>query len=153
MKVGGVNVTSCEETLVLPRGGEGNDIPFIAKAVSINEEFDTLVQMPIPPMKLVKGGKKLPDLADPTFKISCKLRDGKRFDFLMLRSLEPSNIEWSEVDMEKPNTWAKWKDELIESGISDNEIQRIVGAVMIANSLDEDKIKEARDSFLHGQGV
>jgi hypothetical protein len=92
-------------------------------------------------------------LAVATYKAANKSRDGKRFDFLMLRSLEPSNIEWSEVDMEKPNTWAKWKDELIESGISDNEIQRIVGAVMIANSLDEDKIKEARDSFLHGQGV
>jgi hypothetical protein len=153
MKVGGVDTTSCEEILVLPRGGEGKDIPFRAKAVTIGEDFDKLVAMPIPPMKMVKGGKKLPDLADPTYRISCKSRDSKRLDFLILRSLEPSNIEWAEVDMEKPSTWPKWKNELVEGGISDNEIHRIVNAVMIANSLDEDKIKEARDSFLRGQGV
>jgi hypothetical protein len=56
MKVGGIIVTSCEETLVLPRGGEGKDIPFKAKAVSIGEDFDNLVPMPIPPMVLIKGG-------------------------------------------------------------------------------------------------
>ena len=153
MKVGGVTVTSCEEILVLPRGGKGKDIPFKAIAVSISEEFDKLVTMPVPPMKLVKGGKKLPDLADPTFKTACKLRDDKRFAFMVLKSLEPSNIEWEQVDMAKPNTWAKWSDELTEGGLSDVEVTRVVNMVMIANSLDEAKIKEARDSFLHGQGV
>lgn len=153
MKVGGVTITSCEELLVLPRGGKGKDIPFRAKAVSINEEFDKLVPPPVPPMVLVKGGKKLPDLSDTTYKMNCKLRDSKRFAFMVLKSIESSNIEWENIDMEKPNTWTKWDDELIESGLSEIEVSRIVNMVMAANSLDEDKINEARKSFLLGQGV
>ena len=150
MKIGGIEVTKCEELLVIPR--EGGDIPFRAKAVEINNEFDNLVPSPVAPMIMAKSGKR-PDITDPDYKRAVTVRNELRFAFMIIRSLEPSNIEWGEVDLEKPSTWTKWDDELKKAGLSETEVNRVVGAVMIANSLDEDKIKEAREAFLRGQGA
>jgi hypothetical protein len=72
---------------------------------------------------------------------------------MCLKSIEPSQIEWETVDMDKPTTWPKWVDELQENGLSEVEVGRIINAVLAANSLDEKKIEEARKSFLHGQGA
>lgn len=152
MKVGGVQVSPCEEFLVLPRGGEGKDIVFRAKAVAINDEFNKRIPEPVAPMLLGKGGQKTPDLKDEEYQKAMTRRGELRFAFLMLKSLEPSNIEWDEVDIDKPNTWTKWSEELTAGGISEVELNRIIGCVMAANSLDEAKIKEARDAFLRGQG-
>jgi hypothetical protein len=151
MKIGGVQVSKCEELLVLPRGN-GDDIPFRAKAVAINEEFDSLVPMPVAPMIQTKEGKSR-DYSDAEYKKAVARRSEQRFAFLCIKSLEPSEIEWETVDLEKPATWVKWSDELMAAGISETECNRIVGIVMIANSLDEDKIEEARKAFLRGQGA
>lgn len=152
MRIGGVEVTSCEEILVLPRGGEGKDIPIRAKAVAINDEFEKLVPEPIPPMIQKKDGK-YPDLTDKNYKLALAHRADQRFAFMIIKSLEPSNIEWQIVNLEKPNTWLKWQEELSAAGLSEVECNRIVQAVMIANSLDEAKIEEARRAFLLGQGA
>ena len=151
MKIGGVQVTSCEELLVLPRPN-GEDIPIRAKAVAINVEFDKLVPEPTPPMLLTKSGKS-PDHTDKAYLAAQAARGTQRFAYLCLKSLEPSNIEWDTVDLKKPGTWAKWSDELAKNGISETECGRIINLIMSANSLDEDKIAEARKRFLLGQGV
>lgn len=150
MKVNGVTVTSCEELLVLPRSS-GENIVFRAIAVSINDEFNRIVAMPVPPMVLVKGGKKEPDLTDTSYKMACSVRDDQRFAYMVLKSLEPSNIEWDTIDMEKPKTWVGWDDEMKKDGLSDVEVNRVVSTVMAANALDEKKIAEARRDFLRGQ--
>jgi hypothetical protein len=149
MKIGGIKVSKNEPILVLPRS-EGDDIPFRAKAVAINDEFDALVPVPVPPMVITKEGKQ-PDYTDKNYKVAMAARNDKRFAFLCLSSLEPSNIEWTGVDMEKPNTWCGWTDELMAAGLAEAECNRIVNLVMIANSLDESKIEEARKAFLLGQ--
>jgi hypothetical protein len=151
MKIGGVDVTPCEELIVLYRGGEGKDIPIRTKAVEINEEFQNKVPEPIAPMRLEKGGQKR-DVDDPDYKAALSRRGDQRFALMCLRSLEPSEIEWQEVDIDKPSTWLKWQDELKSSGISEVEINRIIQAVMVANALDESKLEQARKVFLHGQG-
>jgi hypothetical protein len=117
MKIGGVAVTSCEELLVLPRS-DGDDIPFRAIAVSINDEFEKLVPMPVPPMLIVKGGKQ-PDFTDKNYKKACAIRDDQRFAFMCIKSIAPSDIEWTKVDLEKPATWVGWNMELREAGISE----------------------------------
>ena len=150
MKIGGVEVSPCEELTVLPRS-DGEDIPFRAKAVSINKEFEALVPVPIAPMVQAKGGNK-PDYSDKAFKAATARRDDQRFAFMCLKALEPSEIEWTTVDLEKPGTWLGWQEELMEEGISEVECSRLVNLVMAANSLDESKIDAARKRFLQGQG-
>jgi hypothetical protein len=149
MKVGGVEVSPCEELLVLPRSN-GSDIPFRARAVSISKEFNEKVPMPVAPMLQTKDGNKH-DFKDPAYKAALQRRDEQRFALMCLRSLEPSNIEWETVDIDDPGTWLNWDVELKAAGISDVEGQRIINLVMAANSLDEKKVEEARQAFLLGQ--
>jgi hypothetical protein len=151
MKIGGITVAPCEELLVLPRT-DGEDIPIRAIAVSINDEFDKLAPEPIAPMIQVKGGKQA-DLQDKDYLAAVSRRSEQRFAFLLIKSLEPSNIEWEKVKLDDPKTWSKWEEELWEAGLSSVETGRIIASVMVANSLDDAKIEEARKSFLLGQGA
>ena len=148
MRISGVEVTGSEALLVLPR--DKGDIPIRAIAVSITEEFNEKCPEPVAPMLQMKDGNK-PDHSDKDYKSAMARRGEMRFALMVVRSLEPSNIEWDEMDVDKPATWLKWKDELLEGGISEVECNRIVGLVLEANSLDEDKIKAARANFLLGQ--
>jgi len=151
MKIGGKEVTPNEGILVLPRSN-GEDIVIRAKAVSINEDFNKMVPEPTAPLIQKKDGK-FHDYSDKNYKDSMKHRGELKFSYMVIRSLEPSEIEWQTVDIEKPNTWRGWSKELMDAGISETECNRIIGAVMVANSLDELKIKEAREAFLRGQGA
>lgn len=149
MKIGGVEVTKCEEVLVLPRQN-GNNIVFRARATSINKEFDELVPEPVAPMLQKKGGQER-DVKDKNYVEAVIRRHNQRFAYLCIRSLEPSEIEWTKVDLAKPNSWLKWTDELLEAGLSEQEVNRVVSCVMAANALDEEKLEEARKAFLRGQ--
>ena len=149
MRISGVEVTTSEALLVLPRAK--GDIPIRAVAVAIADEFDEKCPMPVAPMLQTKDGNK-PDHNDKDFKAAVKRRADMRWALMIIRSLEPSNIDWDEVNVDMPATWLKWDDEMKAAGLSETECNRIVGLVMEANSLDEAKIKAARDRFLLGQG-
>lgn len=58
------------------------------------------------------------------------------------------NLEWEQVDLNKPDTWAQWQNELLSCGFLQAEINRIIMAVYEVNQLDDDKIEQARKSFL-----
>ena len=150
MRVAGIEITACEELLVLPRP-DGHPIPFRAKAVAVKDEFDRLIPEPVAPVLQKKGGK-VSDFRDKDYLDAVSKRDDARFALMCLRSLEPSQIEWTQVQLDDPNTWTLWTDELKEAGLSEVEVNRVIGLVMAANALDEAKISEARKSFLLGQG-
>lgn len=149
MKIGGVEVTRAEELLVLPRSN-GQSIVFRAIPVAIAEEFDKKVPFPVPPMIQKKGGKQQ-DTEDKEYIKALELRGERRFSLMLIRSLEPSDIEWDLVKLEDASTWPLWEEDLKEAGLSETECNRVVATVMAANSLDEAKIKEAREAFLRGQ--
>ena len=150
MRISGVEVTSSEALLVLPR--DKGDIPIRAVAVAIADEFDEKCPMPVAPMLQTKDGNK-PDHNDKDFKAALSRRADMRFALMIVRSLEPSNIDWDEVNVDMPATWLKWQDEMLAAGLSEIECNRVVGLVLEANALDEAKIKAARDNFLLGQGA
>jgi len=151
MKIGGVEVTKCEEVLVLPRTN-GPDIVFRAEAVVSMDEFEALCPPPEIPKRVVRGGTEAnPD--SPGYREQLANWSNRRFDYLVVKSLEPSDIEWSKVNMDKPSTWKLWQAEFKDAGISENECKRIINLVLAANSLDERKLQEARETFLRGQGV
>jgi hypothetical protein len=148
MKVGSVEITRCEQVLVLPRL-DSEDIVFRAVAVSSMDEFEAICPEPKAPGIRTKDGFK-PDTKDEGYQQLVSLHGDKRLAFIVIKSLEPSNIEWDEVTIEDPTTWTKWQEELLSAGLSNIEANRVVSCVMEANALDEDKLKEARDSFLLG---
>jgi hypothetical protein len=150
MKIGGIEVKPCVEILVLPRA-EGEDIIIRAKAVAINKMFEKMAPEPVAPQIRTKDGSR-PDYKDPDYKKAVAQRESKRFALMVIKSLEDSGIEWEKTDLDKPETWLGWDKELQEAGLSEVETNRIIGAVMVANSLDEAKLIEARAAFLQGQG-
>lgn len=149
MKVGGVAVTKCEEILVLPR--ISGDLVFKAVAVASMDPFNDVCPKPTPPMRLKKGGVREPHMSEDFLK-QVENWGERRYAYICVKSLEPSNIEWDNVDIKNPQTWTGWDKELQEAGLSDVELQRVQALVLDANSLNEAKLKEARESFLRGQG-
>lgn len=150
MRIGGKEVKGPnEEVLVLPRLDD--EIIIRAKAVTDMSDFDVLVPEPKAPGRRTRDGYK-PNLDDEGYKQRLEHYNNQRFAFLILKSLEPSEIEWEKVNLDDPSTWLSWDDELREAGLSDVEVQRIIVCVMQANALDENKLRAAREVFLLGLG-
>jgi hypothetical protein len=149
MKVNGVEVKGpAEEVLVLPRP-TSKDLVFIAKAVLNTDEFSKMVPEPKAKARLEAGGWKK-NLDDPAFKKALMEYGELRFAWMVIKSLEPSNIEWDKVNIDKPSTWMSWSDEMKEGGMSQTEINRVINCVASANALNEQKLEAARESFLQG---
>jgi len=148
MKIGDVEVTPNEEILVLPRPTQ--DIVIRAKAVTSMEEFEALCPVPEAPGIRTKDGFR-PDTTDEGYIGLLAHHNEQRMHFLVINSLEPSEIEWDGVKLDNPSTWKLWAEELKEAGLTDVECGRIIRCVLSANSLDEEKITAAREVFLRGR--
>ncbi len=149
MKIGGVTVSQNEEILVLPR--HDGDIVIKAAAVLSMDEFDAVCPQPEPPVKITKNGKEK-NFDAKNFVKALEVWSERRYQYICLKSLEPSNIEWDKVDIQSPGTWAGWTTELLDAGISQTEMNRIQNCILDANALNEAKLKAAREDFLRGQG-
>ena len=151
MKINGQQpVGPAEEVLVLPRAN--GDIVFTARAVMDMEEFHAQSPPPKAPGRLTKEGFQH-NFDDPTYRKQVDHNAEMRLGYLVIRSLEATEIEWDTVDINKPETWTNWSKDLKEAGFNQNEIDRILITCMQANCLDEMKLKAARDAFLRGQGT
>lgn len=149
MKIGGVSVSGPhEEILVLPRGE--SQIIIRAQSVLDLDEFDKICPAPKPPGKLTKDGW-IPSLDDETYRQSISRLNERRIAYLVIRSLEPSQIEWDTVDIGNPKTWTNYIVDFKNASFSTIEVNRIVACVMAANALDESKLEQARKVFLAGQ--
>ncbi len=136
------------EVVVLTRA-TGN-IPIKAQAVLDMKPFHAMCPEPKVPARLEKGGFKA-NPNDEGYLAKAAKHGDLRFAYIALKSLEPSNIEWVTVKMDDPNTWLNWESDLREHAkFSNVEVNRITLCVMQANSLDEKKLRDARESFLRG---
>jgi len=149
MKIGGIEVKGPnEEILVLPRLEE--DIIIKAKAVTDMEPFEVLCPEPKAPGIRTRDGFR-PNEKDPSYMSMTAKRGEQRLAYLIVKSLEPSAIEWERVNLDDPGTWSEWQPELQEAGLSSIEVNRVAACVMQANSLDEEKLTAARELFLHAR--
>lgn len=138
-------------TLVLPRGDES--VVIKAQAVLDLEEVESYMSLPTPPSALGKGGVKVQNFEDKNYKEALEIYNQRKMDWMVVKSLEPSEIEWETIDIEKPGSWGNYKEEFKKAGFSTVEVGRIVNAVLEANCLDENKLEQARKVFLLGQAA
>lgn len=135
---------------VIPRGN--NSLVFKCQAVLDYADFDRLVPLPQPPMITYSDGNSRLDYEDAKYKEKSALWSKYRLGFIVTRSLSATEgLVWEYVDLGNPETWPKFEDEFRGLFMTDTEIRYIVKCVMEANSLDEDKLDEARKSFLAGR--
>lgn len=149
MKINGVEVRGpAEEVLVLPRV-TSPDLVFRAVAVRDTDQFDIMCPPPKPKAKLVAGGWKN-SVDDPAYIEALQKHGQLRFAWMLLKSLEPSNIEWDTVKPEQPSTWLNWEEDLKNAGLSNTEVQHVINCVASANALNNQKLEAARENFLRG---
>jgi len=149
MKIGGVDPKSLpsEEYLVLPRGE--SRIVFIAKGLPDMDEFHAMVPEPKAPGKLTSSGY-VPNTGDPGYLSVLNEYQKRRLAYIVVKSIEPSLVEWDTVKLDVPATWANWEADMKLSGLTQIECNRVLNLALQANSLDDAKLKAARESFLLG---
>lgn len=149
MRIGGIDPATLpsEEVLVLPRGDQ--QIVIRARGLPNMDEFKQVSPEPTPPGKLTRDGW-VPDTKDAGYQSVLAEYGKRRLAYMVVRSLEPSQIEWDTVKPENPATWTNWDADLKASGLSQVECNRILALVLEANCLDEAKLQKARELFLQG---
>ena len=107
MKIGGVdpNTLSVEVFLVLPRGNE-QQIVFRRRPVKDMDAFEQLCPRPTPPGKLTRDGF-VQNENDPTYKQVLAAWAQQRLGYMVMKTLEPSQIEWDTVSRTTPRSWSK----------------------------------------------
>jgi hypothetical protein len=146
-KIEGPNV----EVIVIPRGGDKQDIVFQAGAVLDFAPFEKMCPTPTPPSKILKGGKREYNLEDAGYKAALDVHSARRIAWMVLESLKATpDLEWETVKAGDARSWQNYEQELRDSGFSHVEIQRIINGVFAANCLSEARIEEARANFLRG---
>ena len=115
MKISGIDPTTLptEVFLVLPRGDQ--EIVLRARPVPSMEEFEALCPRPIPPGKMTRDGW-VPLADDPTYQQVMAEWGQKRLGYMIVKSLEPSKIEWDTVKPADPSTWKNWSADLRGGG-------------------------------------
>ena len=151
MKIGGIDPStlSTEELLVLPRGEQ--NIVFRAVGIPDYEEFKALCPEPKAPGVQMAGKGWMPNENDPGYRDMVKTHDKRRIDWMVLKSLEPSDVEWDTVDLDNPPTWTNWQGDLKTAGLNQVEVNRVQALVFQANCLDESKLQKALEAFQLGQ--
>ncbi len=138
------------ETLVIPRENQ-EDIVFQAEAVMDFDDFEIICPPPSPPNKLIPGDppRQIPNSEDPKYKTEIRDWATKKQTWVILKSLSVTqDLEWEQVDINNPDTYELYMAELKDAGFNNAELQLIVGLALKVNSVDEDKMEEARQRFL-----
>jgi len=152
MKIGGQEVPKDPNYELVPLLRAGQTFMLKLQTVTDFSERDTMLPEPKPSKVLKPGGKETVNLHDPEYLRARNEHTGKMFNWVVLKALAPSEIEWETVDMGDPNTWENWEKELKANGCTDADLGRIIQSVFNVQGLDQDKIDKARDDFLALKG-
>ena len=144
-KIEGPNV----EVVVIPR--RTGNLVFKAQAVLDYDVFDAICPTPKPRESIKPGGERTLMYNEKDYTVALDKWASKKTEWMILKSLEATeSLEWETVDMDDPDTWVNYQDELKAASLSPMEIARIVNAVTAACGLDQSKIDEATAAFLAG---
>lgn len=136
------------ETIVIPRSND-DDLVFKARAVLSMSNFDKMVDLPEPPVKLLPGGTRVANTEDPNYQKALEEYGELKTAWTVINSLkETEDLEWEKVKDEEPSSWLQYREELEEFGLSEMEIVWIIRGVLAACGLDEQRMEEARERFL-----
>jgi hypothetical protein len=131
--------------------GSGDGVVFTARAVNTDdlERFNQLCPAPKPLATRHKDGTTSFDVTNPEYLAALDEHSKRRMEYIILSSLDKTeDLQWDTVDMSKPETWANFNKELIDTGLSLTEINDIVTGIVEVNNLDQEKVEAAKKSFL-----
>lgn len=121
-------------------------LAFYAQPVWSFRDFHAMCPVPENTHYRFEKGGKTKDPDHPAYLEQLALYGRKRWGYMVLKTLEPSNIEWDTVSLSDPNTWLNVEDEL-RAVLSFYEFAKVIELVETANALDDDKLEENAQSF------
>jgi hypothetical protein len=137
------------EYIVIPRAD--GDIILKAQAVLDTKPFDTIYPEPKPPKITKPSGVTEPDFKDAAYLGLVMKRNAARYGWIFLTSLSVTEeLEWTNIGLDKPDTWHLWEEELRGAGFSNPEINTIMDGISAANGLNQEKLEQARKRFFAG---
>jgi hypothetical protein len=149
MKIAGIDPKTLpnKEFLVIPRGDKA--IVFYAQGLPDMDEFHAMVPVPTAPVAQTATGV-VQNTKDPGYLADIAEYSRRKVAYTVVFSLKPSEIEWDTVKLDQPGTWPNWESDLKNAGLTQVECNLVFNLVWGANSLDEAKLKQARETFLRG---
>jgi|2_EtaG_2_1085320.scaffolds.fasta_scaffold00029_3 hypothetical protein len=134
--------------LTIPVFRDGKNLGLLAGPVLSFQSFTDMCPKPEPPASYdVKTGTKEQLKEDPAFLKSLDIWADRKTNWMVLTSLSSSpDLVWDTVDMEKPETWKNFREEM-ESCFSAQEVDIIISCVFDANVPTEKRGEEASDLF------
>jgi hypothetical protein len=150
-----------KKTLRFPRGEQpeivegkptGRKVPFFVEitvqAVVDESAVAKLLPQPTPPIRIMSSGQKVAVFDDPKFKDAIDAWATKKANWISLVSLQATeNLEWETVDMNNPDTWGNFREELTQAGFTQAEQNKIQLAINQVNGLTPDNMEAALQSF------
>lgn len=146
MKIKGRSLTNdLVDYVVLPRQ-EGN-IVFKVVPVTNWSYFEELVKEPRPKTITKAGGISEAYLDDPEYKTQRTKYASLKYAFLHIMSInQTEDLVWDKVNLGDPETWSNWTEELSELSAAEQNI--LISSINKVNSLDDEYLEKARQSFL-----
>lgn len=147
MKFKGAKPGPYTDYVVIPRAGQ--KFVFELRAVLSYEPFDKLVPQPKPPIVSRPGIGDSANVEDEGFIKQLTNYNLLRNAWTYITAIRHTEgLEWETVDYANPNTWVDWDKEMSASGFSDGEIVHLMKRIWEVNGQNEEKLEEARQSFL-----
>lgn len=141
-----------KKLLVIPRDEGG--IPFHFIAITNSDDYEKINPKPLPPRVFKQAlGQTIEDVEDKTYKAKLMKWSTDKTNWVFLKSIEPSNIEWDTVNLSDASTYENWREDFKNSGFNQQEINAIFNAFAETNFLTDDMLTEARASFLAFQAA
>jgi hypothetical protein len=111
------------------------------------KEFLRLAPEPKPPLRNVVGKGQQLLVDDPKYLLKVEAHNKLRICYMMVKSISYTpDLEWSKVDLNNPDTWHEYEDELL-TFLTQPEYNRLIAAVYEANAPTEQRRKEALENF------
>ncbi|WP_428304994.1 hypothetical protein [Lacipirellula sp.] len=151
MKIGGKEPKSKSEFehIVFRRTPIEDSIVFKIQSVKNFEEFHALAPPPQPGKMRTPQGV-VDDLEAPGYVEARNRQDLLRGQYVLIKSLEPSEIEWDKVKLEDPSSWQHAHAEL-SAILDDKEHAALIQRIHRANSLTEEMLEAAANDFFASQ--
>lgn len=147
MKIKGQRL-SAPSVAVIPVIRNNEEYIFQVQPVLDYTDFETLCPHPKAPI-LKKPSGEVSDVTDPAYIKLMEKWAQKMTSWMMIKSLEATEgLEWETVKLNEPDTWVLWDKELMDSGLTARELNKLVLAIMDVCGLNEAKVEEARQRFL-----
>lgn len=132
-----------------------NLLVFWAQPLWNYDDFEERCPKPVPEgtaVKFTPDKGKIIDWQDPNYLEQLRAYGQKKWGYLVLKSLEPSNVIFDNARLDDPDTWSNVGEEL-DRELAYYEKAAVLKLVDEANALDKAKLEENLQSFFRQAGL